>query len=145
MAEYQPYIMVAIGLVSSGVLAWAWKTSKKAIRILQELHAILTPNGGASMADKVNALIEVSGQQIEEQALNRERWEAIDLRLKTVEQGQEDLRTGQLSVVGRLDKVDRRMASGERRFEKVEAAQAALMQQGEAVRTPSARPSPGEE
>ena len=85
MNEFQPYIMIAIGLVSSGVVAWVWKTLRKLVRIAQNLHELLTPNGGSSIADKVNALIEVSDSTIEEQAKAAIWREDVNIRLKTVE------------------------------------------------------------
>lgn len=85
MNEYQPYIMIAIGLVSSGILAWGWRTSKKAMQLLQNLHELLTPNGGSSVADKVNGLVETQENILRGQIENKAWQQTTDVRLKTLE------------------------------------------------------------
>lgn len=120
-------VKVIVGAAAIAGVAWrtfgvpALRRSRAAVRriraVLELVEAQLNPNGGSSLTDMVRA----------------------------TRACQEELRAGQIAVVGRLDKVDRRLAAGERRFEKLEAAQAATMQSGEGARSPSARTSPGEE
>ena len=97
---YWPILVGGGGAIAT--ITWLWKTGRNIVKKLVDIrddlqaingiekdlkamHFILTPNGGSSMMDKVNALVEAQDSAAH-QFIKTEEWQNnFDIRLKSVE------------------------------------------------------------
>lgn len=66
-------------------ISWVWRIGRKLVRMTEQLLALLTPNGGESLADQIGGLLEAQTSTITWQQKADLRFEQGDQRFDRVE------------------------------------------------------------